>query len=182
MPFAKALSSRHRPGRPAGAVSFIEKSREGRIRWMHPRNAPCSRSARHGHRLNQLRGCIRAGGGTYGHGVVFELSRSGGNWTETVLHSFNGGSDGGEPGGISLNRSTGYIYGNALNGGYQGGGTAYQLVLAGATFTVLHRFGGTGDLSHPNTAPVQDRTTGYLYGTAVSGGQNGSGGLYTIVQ
>ena len=33
-----------------------------------------------------------------GCGVVFELSEtSGGNWTETVLHTFSGGPDGGNP-------------------------------------------------------------------------------------
>jgi hypothetical protein len=39
------------------------------------------------------------GGCGYGNGcgTVFELTPSGGEWTETILERFTGGSDGGEP-------------------------------------------------------------------------------------
>jgi len=36
-------------------------------------------------------------GGDFGSGTVFELSPSGNSWTHTVLYSFTGGADGGEP-------------------------------------------------------------------------------------
>src|ERR1700676_4861544 len=36
-------------------------------------------------------------GGTHSSGTVFQLSPSGSGWTHTVLYSFTGGADGGEP-------------------------------------------------------------------------------------
>ena len=38
-------------------------------------------------------------GGAQGKGAVFELTPSGGGWTETILYSFTGGSDGANPWG-----------------------------------------------------------------------------------
>lgn len=57
------------------------------------------------------------GGGDNNDGAVFKLSQSGGIWTETVLHSFNG-HDGMLPyGGLVLD-SQGVIYGSAAYGGH----------------------------------------------------------------
>jgi uncharacterized repeat protein (TIGR03803 family) len=36
-------------------------------------------------------------GGDHGSGTVFELSRTSNGWEQTVLYSFTGGADGGEP-------------------------------------------------------------------------------------
>jgi uncharacterized repeat protein (TIGR03803 family) len=36
-------------------------------------------------------------GGQYGYGVIFELTPSGSGWTERVIYTFQGGSDGGFP-------------------------------------------------------------------------------------
>jgi uncharacterized repeat protein (TIGR03803 family) len=36
-------------------------------------------------------------GGAFGSGTVFQLSPSGNGWVHTVLYSFTGGPDGGEP-------------------------------------------------------------------------------------
>jgi uncharacterized repeat protein (TIGR03803 family) len=53
-------------------------------------------------------------GGVYGKGVVFKLDPNG---TETVLHAFTGGADGGSP-VATLNRdSDGNLYGTAQDGG-----------------------------------------------------------------
>ena len=57
-------------------------------------------------------------GGTEGNGVVYELTPSGGAWTETILYNFLGGADGGEPGSITLDGS-GNIYGSTVDGGNQ---------------------------------------------------------------
>lgn len=70
------------------------------------------------------------GGGTCngGCGVVFKLTPGAhGQWTETELHCFGGGSDGATPyGGVILDAS-GNIYGTTTWGGAHGYGTAFEL-------------------------------------------------------
>jgi uncharacterized repeat protein (TIGR03803 family) len=62
-------------------------------------------------------------GGTCGQGTLFELSPSGGGWTETVVHSFcGGGSDGALPTGAPA-VSGGFVYVDTPYGG--GSGTGY---------------------------------------------------------
>ena len=64
--------------------------------------------------------------GDYGQGGVFELTPSLGYWTKTVLYSFTGGDDGGNPGAVLLG-SDGNLYGRAAGGGAYGAGVLYQL-------------------------------------------------------
>ena len=55
-----------------------------------------------------------------GCGVVFKLTNSGGGWTESVVHSFTGGSDGSGPGSpVTLDKS-GNLYGTTPTGGATG--------------------------------------------------------------
>src|SRR5215471_646920 len=59
-------------------------------------------------------------GGEFDSGSVFMLSPSGSGWTESVLYSFRGGADGGEPyGGVTLD-AQGNLYGTAVVGGTGG--------------------------------------------------------------
>ena len=62
-------------------------------------------------------------------GSVFRLVKNGSTWTETVLHSFTGGTkDGGAPQSRpTVDRTTGYLYGTTLYGGTNNGGTVYQV-------------------------------------------------------
>jgi uncharacterized repeat protein (TIGR03803 family) len=59
--------------------------------------------------------------------MVFELTpMSGGSWSETLLHRFNG-SDGSEPfGGVVLDAG-GNLYGTTGSGGPNGGGTVFKI-------------------------------------------------------
>jgi uncharacterized repeat protein (TIGR03803 family) len=63
-------------------------------------------------------------GGKAGWGVVFKLTSSG---KETVLHSFTGGTDGGEPFGNLLLDSSNNIYGTTIVGGTADSGVLYKL-------------------------------------------------------
>ena len=56
-------------------------------------------------------------GGAYGKGAVFELTPSPGGWTETILYSFTGGSDGGGPDSLLVGRD-GNLYGAGGGGAY----------------------------------------------------------------
>jgi uncharacterized repeat protein (TIGR03803 family) len=66
-------------------------------------------------------------GGVNGYGVVFELSPSGGQWSETVLHSFNF-SDGAWPySRLLLYKNV--LYGTTAGGGTDNHGTVFTLTL-----------------------------------------------------
>jgi uncharacterized repeat protein (TIGR03803 family) len=60
-------------------------------------------------------------------GVVFELSPNGSGWTEKVLHTFTGGSDGANPFGGLILDGAGNLYGTAATGGAHGGGTVFEI-------------------------------------------------------
>jgi len=65
-------------------------------------------------------------GGNSGYGIVFELSPSGGTWTENILYTFMNGSDGEEPSGAVILDAAGNLYGNAY-GGALGYGIVYEI-------------------------------------------------------
>jgi uncharacterized repeat protein (TIGR03803 family) len=94
-----------------------------------------------------------AGGGAYGAGAVFKVSPWQGGWTEEVLYSFTGGSDGGIPNSLVVGNE-GNLYGTTSYGGDSGCligfacGVVFQLAPSGGGWTedVLHAFtGGAGD-------------------------------------
>jgi uncharacterized repeat protein (TIGR03803 family) len=123
-------------------------------------------------------------GGVSGYGTVFELTppaTAGGAWTETVLHFFTGGSDGGTPVAGLIAGSKGNLYGTTVNGGASDGGTVFELtppaIAGGAwTETVLHSFGPNipSDGFLPYAGLLAD-SKGNLYGTTLYGGTSGAG-------
>jgi hypothetical protein len=122
-----------------------------------------------------------AGGGSNGAGAIVELSRVPGKsiYTETVLYSFQGGSDGGQPNAGLIMDGAGALYTTtSLGGGTAGcGGNCGTIVklsppAAGAsnwTETVLYRFKGGRDGSYPSTGLIADGM-GNLYTTTSGGG------------
>jgi len=120
-------------------------------------------------------------GGTYGSGTVFQVTPAG---VHTVLYSFTGGADGGEPyKGVTLD-SQGNLYGTAVTGGAgscEGGcGVVFKLTNSGGvwTQTVIHAFKGA-DGSGPGS-PVAVDKFGNVYGTTPTGGSYGMGTLYLL--
>ena len=66
-----------------------------------------------------------AANGSDGTATFYKLIKSGNSWTEKVVHTFTGGSDGGEPSlGPPLLDSSGNIFGLAVTGG---DGVAFEL-------------------------------------------------------
>jgi uncharacterized repeat protein (TIGR03803 family) len=109
-------------------------------------------------------------GGFYGLGTIYKLDPAG---KLTVLHSFNGQSDGGLSYGGVIRDSAGNLYGaNFLAAGTgcggEGCGTVYKLAASG-TFKVLHTFTGGSDGGQPYGSLVHD-ASGNLYGTTLYGG------------
>jgi uncharacterized repeat protein (TIGR03803 family) len=125
-------------------------------------------------------------GGGLGNGVLFGLSPAGNilptpftNWMESLLYDFTGGNDGASPGGSLALDDSGNIYGTAVTGGANGGGTLYQFTNGG--IQVLHSFPAfPGDGIGP-TGVV--RNADGLYGITESGSDNYSydGTTYTTV-
>ncbi|HEY2445202.1 MAG TPA: choice-of-anchor tandem repeat GloVer-containing protein [Rhizomicrobium sp.] len=125
---------------------------------------------------------ITSYGGQYGAGSVFELSESGGTWTEQTLYSFTGGVDGNRPvGGLTL--ASGILYGATFSGGSAGGGTVFKLTQSGGAWieTVVYNFPTSDpqDGSNPAARPIIDKS-GALLGTTDAGGQFGEGSAYRI--
>jgi uncharacterized repeat protein (TIGR03803 family) len=129
-------------------------------------------------------------GGAHGYGTVFELVPEAGGWSERVLYSFRGGSDGGFPSGGLVFDSAGALYGitNFDNGSCFGTppycGTVFKLTPSssdGWTESVIYSFKGGSDGVSPVGALVFD-TAGNLYGATGGGGNTGceGGGCGTI--
>jgi uncharacterized repeat protein (TIGR03803 family) len=122
-------------------------------------------------------------GGAYGAGEVFELSRnSDGNWTEAVLYSFTGGSDGANPyyAGVILD-SSGNLYGTTAGGGAFGLGAVFELTPTGSGWseTVLYSFAGGKDGATPDAGLIFN-AAGNLYGTTSVGGSDGEGTVFEL--
>jgi len=101
-------------------------------------------------------------------GTVFRLTRriSYGDWKETVLYKFSGGSDGDLPNGGLIFDKKGNLYGTTRFGGQIGWGAVFKLAPhRGAwTETVIYSFTGGSDDGDPNGNPIFDQA-GNLYGT-----------------
>jgi uncharacterized repeat protein (TIGR03803 family) len=122
----------------------------------------------------------------YGCGVVFKLIPNGnGQWTEAVLHRFNG-NDGWAPTGALVFDGNGSLYGttnyggNFLHCGPYGCGTAFKLAPSANgswTETVLHRFNLN---SGPPVASLIIDKAGNLYGTSAAQGGRHYGTVFTL--
>jgi len=127
------------------------------------------------------------GGGMYDSGVTFELTRSGGGYTASILHNFGNGTDGRNPLAGIVFDAMGNMYGTTNRGGSgfpqecNGScGTVYQLMPSsnGWVENVLVNFDGTnGDDPYGNV--IVDRSQN-LYGTAAGGGPNGGGVVFKL--
>ena len=105
------------------------------------------------------------GGGLWGGGVIFEMSRSGRRWTETTLYNFPGYL--GNPEGEVVIDAFGNLYGATEFGGDYGYGSVFELSASGNAWslTTLHSFDWVDGLA-PHAGIVVD-SAGNIYGTAI---------------
>src|SRR2546430_11354827 len=101
-------------------------------------------------------------GGSANLGVLFRVSPNG---TYTVLHEFQGGSDGSSPVAAPIQTSDGNFYGTT-------GATVYKYSRSGS-FSTIYQFGSTQ--ASGITAPLIQGSDGNLYGAARFGGTYGCG-------
>jgi uncharacterized repeat protein (TIGR03803 family) len=119
-------------------------------------------------------------GGTSGYGTVFKLDNA---RKETVLYTFTGGADGGQPLlGYLVRDAKGNLYGTTVRGGASSCsylcGTVFELEKSGKE-TVLHGFVGGTDGTNPYAGLARD-AEGNLYGTTNQGGASGYGTVFKL--
>jgi uncharacterized repeat protein (TIGR03803 family) len=134
------------------------------------------------------------GGGSHGNGeenvggTAFRLApKSGGGWTESVMHSFGGSGDGISPRSNLVEDSSGNFYGTTYIGGSHSAGIAFKLAPksgGGYTETIIHSFDpvfdfGSTDGANPAAGLIFDRQ-GNLYGTTAYGGDGGGGVAFEL--
>jgi uncharacterized repeat protein (TIGR03803 family) len=123
-------------------------------------------------------------GGKDGFGTVFELSPDGhGGWTETILHSFTGGSDGQDPMAGLILDGQGDLFGTTLgpNPCTPYCGSVFELSPRGKgwKFILLHAFRGENDGGIVDGGVTID-AAGNLYGTTHGFGANGHGTVFKL--
>jgi len=127
-----------------------------------------------------LYGTTESGGTGSGQGTVFELTYStGSGWSESILYSFQGGSDGGVPLVGLIFDPLGNLYGATSDGGSGGGGTVFKLTPFGGSWTFSLVYSFTGNLCGPGGKLVMDGA-GSLYGTTACDGAYNEGSIFEL--
>lgn len=121
-------------------------------------------------------------GAQYTCGAIYELTPSGGGWTETVLYQprGNGGDGCGPEGGIVFDTS-GNLYGVYYQGGQNNWGAVYQLRPSGPPWTqeILYSFNESSTGAAPIGGLIMDNL-GNLYGSNTYGGLDGGGIVFEV--
>lgn len=141
-----------------------------------------------GDRQGNLYGTTTLGGdlsamcayGIPGCGVVYKLDP---NSTQTVLHDFTGGLDGGTfPFNPTLILDeAGNLYGSSGGGGVFGYGNVFEVQASGNEVVLYSFTGGTDGNPNGYSAPLLRDEAGNLYGTTSEGGNStGCGVVYKI--
>src|SRR3954462_15918987 len=167
-------------GGPAGAGTVFRLDASGTFTTLHAFSANGLDGAYPSGGLIQasdhkLYGTTQQGGGA-GQGTVYRIDRSG---TFTILHAFNGATEGAYPQAGIIEAIDGNFYGTTYNGGANGAGTVFKMNGSG-TLTTLHTFDSSWfDGGYPASAVVQGQD-GNFYGTTEQGGAAGIGVIFKM--
>lgn len=121
-------------------------------------------------------------GGTYGPGTIYELTNSGGNWTESIVWSFSGQGDGANPQNGVIFGSDGTMYTSTPYGGTGASGTVDQFTKSGSSWAeqTLYTF-QNGDTTGGNPiAGLLLEPSGVLVGATEDGGAHRGGTVFSL--
>jgi len=118
-------------------------------------------------------------GGSFS-GIVYELSRSGNSWTESIVHSFVSGGGYAPYGGLIADNA-GNLYGTTQNGGVDFAGTVFKLTNSGSgwTYSLPYVFQHGNDGGYPNAGLIFDGA-GNLFGATSASGAGGGGTVFEL--
>jgi len=161
-------------GNPAGCGVVFKLDTTGKITVLHnfsgyPKDGEFPLASLLLDRAGNLYGTTSMGG-AFNDGIVFKLNKTG---KQTVLYTFTGGRDGGNPQAGLIQDTSGNFYGTTYTGGSgrncptDGCGTVFKLTPTGKE-TVVHSFQGS-DGANPTAGLVRD-SAGNFYSTALNGG------------
>jgi len=109
---------------------------------------------------------------------------SGGTWTETVLHHFGIGTDGGDPQAELVFDSAGNHYGTTQCGGASAGGSILALTPGSSapwSERILHSFANDPDSASPYAGVIVDSAGHLFFGTTTKGGSANFATAFEIV-
>jgi uncharacterized repeat protein (TIGR03803 family) len=118
-------------------------------------------------------------GGSNDVGTVFTLNSDGSGYQ--ILHHFSSvPNDGSYPVAALIQDSNGVLYGTTPNGGSNNVGTVFKLCANGGGYIILHQFQSSGADGQTPVSALTLGSNGLLFGTTLSGGSNGFGGVFKI--
>jgi uncharacterized repeat protein (TIGR03803 family) len=113
-------------------------------------------------------------GGMDGSGTIFKMNKDGTSYA--ILHNFDVPTgDGVVPKAPLVEGSDGVLYGTAVGGGSNLGGTVFKINTDGTGYAELHSFSGTGVEGQSPRTPLVEASDGTLHGSTSRGGGNGVG-------
>ncbi len=109
-------------------------------------------------------------------GLVYKLTPAG---VFSVIHAFNGSTDGNQPEGALIQGSDGNLWGTTSQGGPTGSGLIFKMTLTG-TETVIYNFNGCGAQGCNPAAALTQGNDGNYYGDTAGGGANSQGTVFKL--
>lgn len=114
-------------------------------------------------------------GGSFGTGLIFKIKPDGSDFT--VIHEFQGGSNGSAPSGSLFFDGT-FLFGFTNQGGASNSGILFRLQPDGTSFAKLLDFTGTNGSNPSNCSVISDGS--FLFGMTTVGGVNNLGTIFKI--
>ena len=123
-----------------------------------------------------------AGYGQYNYGVVYKLTANNGAWSQSVLHAFQGSTDGEVPRDGLIQSASGTLYGTTA--GFDNSyGNVFSLNTDGSSYASIYNIPSCQSC-YTGNGPWQTVTmdsSGNLYGTTYADGTNNNGEVFKLI-